>query len=59
MFLPYMGMATILINGLRPFVQIFSPPLTEGSRRNLKKIGPGVSEENVFKNVDGGTKDEE
>ena len=34
-----MGMAAILINGPRPFVQIFNPLLTEGSRRNLKKIG--------------------
>ena len=57
MFLPYMGMATILINGLRPFVQIFNPPLTEDSRRNLKKIGLGVSEENLFKGVDGRTTD--
>ena len=30
-FLPYMGMVAILINGLWPFVQIFNPPLTEGS----------------------------
>ena len=51
MFLPYMGMAAILINEPRPFVQIVNPPLTEGIRRNLKKIGLGVSEEK-FKGVD-------
>ena len=30
-FLPYMGMAAILVNGPWPYVQIFNPPLTEGS----------------------------
>ena len=49
-----MGMAAILING--PFVKIFNPPLTEGSSRNLKKIGLGVSEK-LFKCVDGRTTD--
>ena len=44
-----MGVAAILIKGTRPFVQIFNPPLTEGSRRNLKKIDPGVSEESCSK----------
>ena len=39
-----MGMVAILI---------FNPPLTEGSRRNLKKIGLGVSEEKLIKGVDG------
>ena len=53
MFLPYVGMAAILINGLWPFVQIFNPPLTEGSTWSLKKIGPEVSEE-VIQGVDGG-----
>ena len=38
-----MGMAVILINGLRPFEQIFNPPLTEGSTWYLKKTGPGIS----------------
>ena len=37
-----MGMVAILINGPRPFVQIFNPTLTEGFRRNLKKIDLGV-----------------
>ena len=47
-----MGMTAILINRPRPFVQIFNPPLTEGSRRNLKKIYLWVSEEKLFKGVD-------
>ena len=41
-----MGMVAILINEPWPFEQIFNPPLTQGSTWNLKKIGPGVSEEN-------------
>ena len=49
-----MGMVAILINGPRPSVQIFNTPLTIDSRRNLSKIGPGVSEEKLFKDVDGG-----
>ena len=44
-----MGMAAILIK------QIFNSSLTEGSTWNLKKIGPGVSEERSFKGVDGQT----
>ena len=43
-FLPYMGMAAILINWPWPFVQIFNSPLTEGTTWTLKKIGPEVSE---------------
>ena len=57
MCLPYIGMGAILINGQRPFVQIFNPPLTEGYSRNLKKIGLGDSEEKLFKGVDGRTAD--
>ena len=38
-----MGMLAILINGPWPFVQIFNPPLTQGSTWSLKKIGPGVT----------------
>ena len=49
-----MGMVATLING--PFVQIFNPPWTEGSWRNLKKIGSGVSEK-LFKDVGGRTTD--
>ena len=51
-----MNMAAILINRPRTFVKKKkkkNPPLTEGSRRNLKKIGPVVSEEKLFKGVDG------
>ena len=48
-----MGLAAILINLPWPFVQIFNPPLTEGSTWSLKKIGPGVSEEKSIKGVDG------
>ena len=54
-FFSYKGMAAILINGPRPFVQIFNPPLTKGTRRNLKNIGPGISEEKLFKGVEGQT----
>ena len=50
-----MVMATILINGLLPFEQIFTTPLTEGSMWNLEKIGPGISEEKSFKGVNGQT----
>ena len=53
-FLSYMGMAAILINGPRPFVQMFNPPLTEGFRRTLKKIGLEVSSEKLFKGVGSG-----
>ena len=47
-----MGIAAILINGPWSFEQSFNPPLTDGSTRSLKKIGPGVSEKS-FKGVDG------
>ena len=47
-----MGMVAIVINGPWPFVQIFNPPLTEGTKRNLKKIGQAVSEEKLFKGMD-------
>ena len=47
-----MGMAAILKNRPWPFEQIFNPPLKEGSTWNLKKIGPGISEEKSFKGVD-------
>ena len=52
-----MGMAAIFINRPWPYVKIFNPPLTEGSWWHLKKIGPGVSEEKLFKGVDGRTTD--
>ena len=44
-----MGMAAILLNKPCPFVQIFNPPLTEGSKWSLKKTDPGVSEESRSK----------
>ena len=50
-----MGMAAILINGTWPFEQIFSPTLTEGSKWNLKKTDPAVSEEKSFKGAYGWT----
>ena len=49
--------SAILINGPRPFVKIFNRLLTEGYRRNLKKIAQGVTEEKSFKGVDGRTTD--
>ena len=48
-------MTANLINGPWLFGQIFNSPLTEGSTWSLKKIGPGVSEKNTFKGVDGRT----
>ena len=48
MFLPYMGMAAILINGAKPFEQIVNIPSTEGPVGNLVKIGQAVSERNMF-----------
>ena len=48
-----MGMAAILIYRQRAFVHIFNPPLTQGSTLSLKKFGPGISEEKLFKGVDG------
>ena len=42
-----MSRVAILIN----IVQIFNPPLTEGSIWSLKKFGQGASEEKSFKGV--------
>ena len=53
-----MVIAAILIYGPWLFVQIFNAFLTEDSTWNLKKIGPGISEEKSFKDVDGRTDDE-
>ena len=39
--------------GPGPFLQIFNPPLTQGSTRSLRTFGPGVSEEKSFKDVNG------
>ena len=51
-FLPYMGMAAILVMWLRPFEQTFIPPSQGGSTWNVASIGPVVSEEKMFENVD-------
>ena len=45
----YIGMAVILIYGLWPFLQIFNPPLIQGSIWSLNKFGPGVSEKKSSK----------
>ena len=50
-FLPYMGMAAILIMWPELFEQTFVPPSHGGSIWNLASIGPVVSEE-MFENVD-------
>ena len=46
-FLPYMGMAATLV-----MWQTFVPPSQGGSTWNLAFIGPVVSEEKMFENVD-------
>ena len=53
-----MGMEAIVINERRHYVQIFNPPLTEGSWWNLRENGLGVSEEKLFKGIDGRTMDD-
>ena len=52
-FLPYMGMAAILVMWPGPFEQFFVPPIPGGYRWNLVTIGPVVSEEKSFEIVDG------
>ena len=47
-----MGMAAIVIMWPGPFEQTFVPPSQEGSIWNLASIGPVVSEEKMFENVD-------
>ena len=47
-FLPYMGMAAILFNGVEPFEQSVNIPSTEGPMWNLVKIGQ-VDIEKTFK----------
>ena len=47
-----MGMAAILVIWPGPFEQIFVPPSQEGAIWNLVSIGPVVSEEKMFENVD-------
>ena len=52
-FLPYMGMAAILVMWPEPFEQLFVPPIPGGYIWNLVTIGPVVSEEKSFEIVDG------
>ena len=46
-----MGMAAILVMWPGPFEQTFFPLYKGGSTRNLASIGPVVSEEKMFENV--------
>ena len=52
-FLPYMGMAAILVMWPGPFEQLFVPPTPGGYIWNLDTTGPVVSEEKSFEIVDG------
>ena len=52
-FLPYMGMAAILVMWPELFEQLFVPPIPGGYIWNLVTIGPVVSEEKSFEIVDG------
>ena len=52
-FLPYMGMAAILVMWPAPFEQFFVPPTPGGYIWNLVTIGPVVLEEKSFEIVDG------
>ena len=52
-FLPYMGMAAILVMWPGPFEQILVPLIPGGYIWNLVTIGPVVSEEKSFEIVDG------
>ena len=52
-FLPYMGMAAMLVMWPRSFEQLFFPKGPGGCIWNLVAIGPVVSEEKSFEIVDG------
>ena len=54
-FLPYMGMAAMLVMWPRPFEQFFFPKVPGGCMWNLVAIGYVVSEEKSFEIVDGRT----
>ena len=56
-FLPYMGVAAILVMWPRPREQIFVPPSHWGSIWNLASTGPAVLEKKIFEN--GGRTDTE
>ena len=51
-FLPYMGVAAILVMWPRCHEQTFVPPTHRGSTQNLALIGQAVSEEKMFEIVD-------
>ena len=53
MFLPYMGMAAILVMWPELFGQLYVPPIPGGYIWNLVTIGPVVSEEKSFEIFDG------
>ena len=57
-FLPYMGMAAMLVMWPRSFEQLFFPKGPGGCIWNLIAIGPVVSEEKSFEIVDGRTTDD-
>ena len=44
-FLPYMGMAAVLFNGMESFKQIDNILLTKGPMWNLVKIARGLKED--------------
>ena len=48
MFLPYMGVAAMLVIRPVPFEQFFIPPTTGGYIRNLVTTGHVVLEEKLF-----------
>ena len=50
-----MGMAAILVMWPGPYEQTCDPPSKGVSIWNLSSIGPVVSEEKMFENVDGWT----
>ena len=60
-FLPYMGVAAILVMWPRPREQTFFPPSHWGSIWNLALTGPAVLEKKIFENggrrTDGRTTD--
>ena len=51
-FLPYTGMAAILVIWPGPFEQTFVPLSQGGSIWNLASVGPVVSEKKMFENAD-------
>ena len=51
-FSPYISRVAILVMWSGPVERTFIPPCKEGSTWNLASIGPVVSEEKMFENVD-------